>query len=165
MTKSTAKTTNGKANNGWAKPYPDFPLSYHPPSGRLYKKIRGRRIYFGYSKDWQAAVDKYQKQKDDLYAGKKPRNDDGKGLTIRDLCNRFLTSKERKHRQRDLSPRSWLDYKRCADRIVQVFGKERLVDNLDSDDFEELQACIAEGRGWSTSATKFRGRERSSNTP
>ena len=165
MMKSTTKVATRTASNGWTKPYPDFPLSYHPPSGRLYKRINGKRYYFGYAKDWQAAVDEYQMQRDDLYAGRKPRDHDGKGLTVRELCRRFLTSKERKQGQGKLSPRSWPDYKRCTDQIVQVFGKERLVENLGPNDFQELQASTPSGAGWSSSITRFKGHERSSNTP
>jgi len=54
MTKSTTKVTNGKVSSSWTKLYPDFPLSYHPPSGGLYKKIRGKRHYLGYTRDWQS---------------------------------------------------------------------------------------------------------------
>jgi hypothetical protein len=42
MIKFTQSATNRKAD--WKQPYPDFPLSYHPPGGRLYKKIRGKRV-------------------------------------------------------------------------------------------------------------------------
>ena len=57
MTESTAKAAGGKANNGWTKPYPEFPLSYHPPSGRLYKKIKGTIFLFSSS---QARVIEYK---------------------------------------------------------------------------------------------------------
>ena len=76
--KSASRRKSG-TKNGWTKPYADFPLSFHPPSGRLYKKIRGKRHYFGYAHSWQAAVEKYLDQKDDLQAGRRPRsNDDGR---------------------------------------------------------------------------------------
>ncbi len=71
------------------KPYPDFPLTAHP-TGRWCKKIRGKIYYFGYIKDgWEAAVELYQAQRDDLYAGRPPRPPSD-GLTIRDLCNGFI---------------------------------------------------------------------------
>jgi len=63
-------------------PYPDFPLSPHLPSNRWYKVIRGTRHYFGRLDDPDAALAKYQRQRDDLYAGRKPR-DTGDGYTIR----------------------------------------------------------------------------------
>ena len=47
----------------WNRPYEGFPLSYHPPSKRLYKKILGRRRYFGYAVNWQEALEKFQRER------------------------------------------------------------------------------------------------------
>lgn len=75
-----------------AKPYPDFPLFAHA-TGRWAKKIRGRLHYFGPWRDPQAALERHLAVRDDLYAGRQPRQT-GEGLTVRDLCNRFLTVKQ-----------------------------------------------------------------------
>ena len=72
------------------KPYPDFPLFPHATRRRA-KKIRGKLHYFGPWDNPDAALKKYLEQRDDLQAGRKPRNPQG-GLTIRDLANQFLTS-------------------------------------------------------------------------
>ena len=143
--KSASRRKSG-TKNGWTKPYADFPLSFHPPSGRLYKKIRGKRHYFGYAKDCQAAVDKYLDQKDDLQAGRRPRAN-GDGLIVKELCNRFLTSKQNQVDIGEITHRSFLDYKAVTDRIVRVFGLTRQVDDLAADDFEELKSDIAKTRG------------------
>ena len=71
-----------------SKPYPDFPLFPHA-TRRWAKKIRGKMIYFGPWDDPDAALAKYQLQRDDLYAGRVPRISEG--LTVRDLINHFLT--------------------------------------------------------------------------
>lgn len=147
-TNSTVSASRRKSatTSPWEKPYPDFPLSYHPPSGRLYKKIRGKRHYFGYADNWQAAVEKYLKQKDDLYAGRKPR-ETGDGLTMRELCNRFLTSKQLLLDNREITNRTFLDYKSVTDRVITQFGRSRLVEDLAADDFESLRTEIAKRRG------------------
>jgi integrase len=147
MAKSTAKKrATASAGGDWQKPYRDFPLSYHPPSGRLYKKIRGRRVYFGYASDWQAAVDKYTREREDLYAGREPRPT-GEGLRLRDLCNHFLTAKQQQLDCGEITPRTFLDYRRTTDRLIAVFGKHRLVTDLAADDFRRLRADIAKTRG------------------
>jgi hypothetical protein len=55
-----------------AKPYPVFPLFAHAV-GQWAKEIRGRMRYFGPRAYWQAALKMYQEQRDDQYAGRKPR--------------------------------------------------------------------------------------------
>jgi len=138
----------GKASSqkSWTKPSPDFPLSYHPPSGRLYKKIKGKRHYFGYASDWQAALDKYLAEKDHLLTGRKPpENLDG--LTIGDLCNRFLTSKTKRLKSGELSERSFRDYYVTCENVIAAFSRNRLVEDLTADDFDNLRANLAEKRG------------------
>jgi hypothetical protein len=82
MRKSTRKSRSGKGNDRPAKPYKDFPLYPHP-LGYWSKKIRGRIHNFGRwgrtvagqvvrNEDiaWAAALELYQAQRDDLYAGR-----------------------------------------------------------------------------------------------
>jgi hypothetical protein len=87
-----AHSTRSKKPTKPEKPYLDFPLFPHA-TRRWAKKIRGKLHYFGPWDDWQGALDKFQEQRDDLMAGRTPRGNRD-GLTIRDLCNRFLTAKE-----------------------------------------------------------------------
>ena len=127
-----------------SKPYPDFPLFAHA-TGRWAKKIRGRLVYFGPWADADAALAKYQLQRDDLYAGRTPRDTDG--LTIRDLVNHFLTAKERQVEAGELKLKSFADYHACCARLVDAFGKSRVVDDIRADDFGRFRAELAKARG------------------
>lgn len=147
MAQSNQSATRRKATtqSNWEPPYDDFPLSYHPPSGRLYKKIRGKRFYFGYASDWQAATEKFANEKDDLYAGRTPRAT-GDGLTVKDLCNQFLTAKTHALDAGEITNRTFLDYKASCDRLI-AHWKTRLVEDLNAGDFQRLRASIATKRG------------------
>lgn len=125
------------------KPYPGFPLFLHQ-TGQWAKKVRGRMHYFGTDAD--AALAKYLDQRDDLQAGRTPRVQ-GDGLTVRDLANRFLTSKKTLRDSGELSPRTRGHYYSTCENLVEEFGKTRLVNDLASDDFEKLRTALAKTRG------------------
>lgn len=129
--------TNGK------KPYPDFPLFLHA-TGQWGKKIRGRTHYFG--TDPVEAEKKYQQQREDLHAGRTPSLHPD-GLTVRDLVNRFLTSKKALQDAGELSPRTWSDYYYSCENLIDHLGKSRRVADLTGLDFERLRTVIAKKRG------------------
>lgn len=142
------------------KPYKDFPLYAHP-SGNWAKKIRGDFFYFGRwgrirngkmerlpGDGWQEALELYKAQVDDLQAGRQPRpgklGNDGE-LTIADICNKFLRYKLRRLESGEITPRTFAEYRATTDRLVAFFGKKRLVDDLDDEDFDDLRASIKFG--------------------
>jgi integrase len=149
------------------KPYDGFPLTPHA-SGKWQKKIRGRIYYFGNwatvvngvltrveDDGWAEALKEYERQAQALHAGRRPRRrsaavadeDEPEGLTINELCNRFLAAKTRKVASGELGDRMFLDYKEITDMLVAQFGGKRLVEDLAADDFEELRAAMAERWG------------------
>jgi integrase len=134
-----------KAKQKPGKPYEDFPLFPHA-TRRWAKKIRGKLHYFGPWEDWKAALARYQEQRDDLHSGRTPRVQ-GDGLTVRELLNRFLTAKKLLLDAGELSPRTFADYKIVTDRLSEVFGLTRLVEDLIADDFERLRAQAAKTLG------------------
>jgi integrase len=150
------------------KPYPDFPLTPHP-SGAWQKKIRGKIHYFGrWAKrvngklvriegdGWKEALEEYKKVADDLHAGRTPRVQSG-GLTVADLCNRFLTAKQRQYEAGEITARMFEptadpkkpkgEYPATTDRLIATFGGTRLVDDLAADDFEALREEMAKQYG------------------
>jgi integrase len=141
---STAPTNPGKPTKP-VKPYPEFPLTAHP-AGYWCKKIRGKLHYFGPWDDPDGALKKYLEQKDALHAGRKPRADAG-GLTVKELCNHFLTAKQALVDGGELSPRTGEGYKRACVEVVAAFGKGRLVSDLGPGDFASLRKRLAKRYG------------------
>ena len=140
------------------KPYPEFPLTPHA-SGAWQKKIRGSTYYFGRwgrrvdgklvrieGDGWKDALEQYKVQADDLHAGRTPRVT-GDGLTLTELCNRFLTAKYRKREAGEIGGRVFAEYKSITDLLVSTFGPGRLVDDLAADDFATLRAAMVKRWG------------------
>lgn len=139
--KSTAPVAAGKPR----KPYRGFPLFPHA-AGVWAKKIRGKLHYFGPWSDPDAALQRYLDQKDDLHAGRTPRVPT-EGLMVRELLNRFLSTKRDLAGTGEITRRTFLDYHTTCRRIADAFGLTRLVEDLASDDFEQLRRDLAENRG------------------
>jgi integrase len=137
------------ANSTWgkrpAKPYDGFPLRWHA-TGYWCKKIRGKLHYFGprYG-TWQEALEEYQRDRDDLHAGRKPRDRDDNAATVRYLCNAFLTDRKHRLEAGELTQRSFNDYHTTCQRLVDEFGAGRRVDDLKPAEFLELRSKLAEG--------------------
>lgn len=142
------------------KGYKDFPLYAHP-TGHWAKKIRGTIYYFGrwgrirngkmehlpYQESWEAALTLYRAQRDDLHAGRTPRAKSEHGLVLAELCDRFLNAKRLRVEARELSLRSYQEYKQSTDRLIQEFGGKRLVTDITASDFQTLRATIAKTCG------------------
>jgi integrase len=125
------------------KPRADFPLFAHA-CGQWVKKIKGKLYYFGVWADPEAALQLYVDQKDDLYAGRVPRaTQQAEGLALRDLLNRFLSAKQALVDAGELAPRTWKEYHGCCQVLSDAFGKDRLVLDLRSEDFEQLRGKLA----------------------
>lgn len=128
------------------KPYPDFPLTVRA-DGRLCKKINSRVFYFGRLDNWQEALERFNHDLPFLVKGRTPPPVDTGGLTIRELCNRFLTSKQAKLDGGEIVQRTFDDYRKTCGLIVSHFGKERRVDDLIPEDFERFRASMSERWG------------------
>ena len=140
MPKSTKRSVKKPA-----KPYAEFPLFPHA-TRRWAKKIKGKLHYFGPWDDPDGALQNYLDQRDDLHAGRTPRAR-GNGLTIRELCNRFLTSKRHLLDNGEITDRTFHDYYSTCERVVSTFGRTRPVEELAASDFERLRSKLAKKRG------------------
>src|SRR5205823_2411475 len=82
-----------------------------------------------------------------LYAGRVPRAVEPDGFTLRDVVNRFLTSKRHLFDTREITARTFADYYACCERLVDHFGMDRLVDDIRAEDFEAYRAQLAKRFG------------------
>lgn len=91
------------------KPYPGFPLCVQG-NGYWAKKIRGKVHYFGRVDDGCEAAEEalYNRQRDDLYAGRVPRESDDI-LTLEILLNAYLDSGKTRVANGELKQTSWND--------------------------------------------------------
>jgi integrase len=158
MSKSTNSRASRTALAKPKKPYAEFPLTPHA-SGKWMKKIRGQLHYFGAwarrlegvlipveGDGWKDALEEYKKVADDLHAGRTPRVT-ADGLTVKDLCNHFLSAKQQKVTDGEMTSMLFWDYKVITDLLVNSFGKNRAVDDLAADDFAALRAAMSKKWG------------------
>lgn len=126
--------------------HPNFPL--FPHDGRWTKKVLGKLKYFGKVADdpkGKAALELWVTRKDALLAGRTP-TDLRQGLTVEDLADHFLNAKRHLLDTRELSVRTYADYFSTCKRLVDLFGMDRLVDDLRPEDFDKLRANIGKTR-------------------
>jgi integrase len=154
MAKSSKSALPGKTTPGRLsavttarKPYAGFPLTPHP-SGRWCKKIRGKLHYFGRLDSPDAALERFNREWPFLKDGRTPPPiDTGDGCTVRLLCNAFLTSKKTKLDSGELAARSFQDYYRTCEILIDGLGRDKRVDDLRPDDFQGLRKALAKTRG------------------
>ena len=140
MAKSSTKSSARKTRQA-AK----FPLGKHP-KGYWCKRIKGKLNYFGKiadDPDGAAALERYLSVKDDLLAGRKPRDHRSGGLTVADAANHFLNAKRLDMESGAITKRTHDEYRATCKRLIRVFGDNRLIDDLRPDDFGELRADIS----------------------
>jgi integrase len=119
------------------KPFPDFPLTIHP-SGRFCKKITGRTWYFGTWKEgWQVALERYQKEKQEILAGINPRIPKTKPYSLGRLCDEYLRFKKSKVDSGEISARHFQDLLDACHRLIRFFGRLKPVDHFGPDQFEQ----------------------------
>jgi integrase len=128
------------------KPRKSFPLWAHP-SGQWAKKINGTTYYFGRWAEPDAAEEKYNRECDDLIAGRIPRDRQSGGCTTKVVCDKFLEQKRRGLPSGEISQRSVDDYDRTCAKITCTFGENRLLEDLTPDDFARLRSGLAESYG------------------
>lgn len=152
-TKKTAEKPN--------KPYPEFPLFPHATK-RWAKKVRGKLYYFGPWDNPDGAVAKYLANRDRLQAGMPmlgatpAETPADTSLTMRELVNQFLNSKRRLMENSELSRRMHHDYYANCELVLDLLGRDTLVESLKAETFETMRANMAKGVGLVTLGNRIR---------
>jgi hypothetical protein len=110
---SSRKTGNGA---GKTKLPGDVQLWRHEP-GQLAKRVNAKVRYF--RTDPAAALDRCSAEKDTLRSGKVPAVATG-GLTIKDICKAFRTSRRNKVDAGELTERIWLDLEAFRSELPRI---------------------------------------------
>jgi integrase len=141
-----AKPTSGVGRVSKAKkPHKDFPLFTHR-NGQWAKKVRGKIVYFGKivandaGASAQAALEKWLNEKDDLLAGRIPRDRRAAAdaIELQEVIGRFLDAKKVRVDAGEMSPRTWDAYYTICAELVKAFGKTRLITDILPEDFQQL---------------------------
>jgi integrase len=141
-------STQSRPNKKPKKPFDGFPLTAHR-NGQWCKKSRGKQYYFGLIDDWQSALDRYNHEWPHIIEGRTPPplSSGEEYVTLKDVCNAFLTSKRDKIDTGELSPRSFDDYYQTCECLIGHFDKDRRVDDLRPEDFARLRKAMAKQCG------------------
>lgn len=120
------------------KPWPKYPLTPHK-NGQFCKKINGKIWYFGSDSD--AALARYEAEVADIKAGRDPRQSQRhSGLTIADICHRFIDWKKSEVASGDLSSRTLDDYERAVSALLKHYGDDRSVTSITPSDWGQFAA-------------------------
>lgn len=122
------------------------PLTPHA-SGQWAKRIRGKLHYFGAWDDYAAALTRYRAVASRLHAGKADRRIDPTMISVRSVCNLFLTHKQRQMESGELKPGTFADYKAATDTVVECLGGDRIVTDLTPADFGTIRHQFAQKLG------------------
>ena len=137
--------------------HPDFPLSYHAPTQRFYKSIKGRRYYFG--ADPVEAERRYSDERHYLERGMPVPT--AVGVTVGELVNLWLDDRLKDVKAGSIQQKTWDEYKRVGAFLVEQLGRHTAVASLRPvEEFAELHRAImkkaedspAVGRKWVTYA-------------
>lgn len=134
---NTTKTARTKP----AKPYEDFPLFPHQ-TRRWAKKVKGKMHYFGPWEDWAKALEEWERQRDDLLAGREVYKAGG-DATVKEAIDLFLASRDAKVATGALTQRTFRDYLDTGKRMADHFGRTTPVSSLRPADFKAYADKIA----------------------
>lgn len=143
---SVEQTKRSKTRRSSQKPLPPtkgFPLFAHQ-NGQWAKTINRKTYYFGKWDEPDRALRAFLRRKDDLYAGRKPKDAEKAGCTLGQICRAFLSAKRSLVASGELSRHTTIGYERESDRLLGYFGENRVVETLTPRDFESYRNAMTD---------------------
>jgi integrase len=123
------------------KPYREFPLTAHN-NGQWCKKIRGRIHFFGVWSHPGSALTKYLEVRDDLQAGRTPRQSND-SLTLLETVNLWLDRNNQRVQSGELTALCFGDYKTVCRVILDHLGRNSDPGELRPVDFAAMRNALA----------------------
>jgi integrase len=143
----TTRISNGTPTKP-EKPRKDFPLFAHA-NGQWAKKVRNKIRFFGVWDDPKAALDRWLDEKDALLADRVPRSHKriADSPALHEVCNSFLTTKEALRDAGELSRHTFKSYVDNCKEVTKFLGRDRLVNDIEPEDFLSLRSHWAQRWG------------------
>jgi hypothetical protein len=123
-------------------------------NGQWCRKIKGRIHYFGVWANPEAAEQEYLRQKEYLQAGRLPPAKTATGVTMADLCNKFLNAKRALRDTGELSGRTFNDYHAACAEFWITSARNDWCEDCGPDDFQHIaqnsarcSVCMASRNG------------------
>lgn len=151
MSNSSAKSEKSRARIP-----KDFPLTVHKGRGLWCKSIRGKRVYFekvSVDPDGRTSLEQWLKWKDELIAGRpKPvgSSEGRSGLTVADLCNKYLEYIESRVETGELTRRYFEELQTTCKFFVGAVGRTLLVSAMGPSDFARYDKALGKRFGINT---------------
>ena len=110
------------------------------PNGQWCKKIKGKLYSFGPWDDPDAALRRWQAEAPDLLAGREPTRGDSATLTVKTCVNAWLTYQEQRTQSGEITSRTYADYVRSGQYLMECLGRQRHVGEISPLDWARLRA-------------------------
>jgi len=142
------QSENRSPVNGTSKRSNKFPLTLHP-TGQYCKKIRGRMYYFG--KDRQEALRSYYEHASSLHTGKAELPITGAGVTLRNLCNRYLEHQDSRVATGEIKRRYFYDQTLQLKDFAKFIGPNEAIAEIKTYRVQNYrQELVKEGKAAAT---------------
>lgn len=108
------------------------------------KRIAGRLHSFGTLDDPQAALRRYESDRDALEQGREP-DGSAAGITVGELVGRWITAQRARMAQGDIGSHTLIDYQSAGRIVIENLGLRRAVQRLTPADFDRMLAALTFG--------------------